>query len=160
MEEFGVSVSQTLTLFIQVLMTLTESVALSKRIDLSQNTSLRKIFFNKIRLYADPPRSRSCGWIISIISSIAHPSLEAVTFTILLGHVDEIDALELSALDTLFLNQPLSNNSTKLRFIICASGSADREVVEAALKDGLPKLDENKRLEFGIGYNVYVVFIL
>ena len=58
-----------------------------------------------------PPRP--CGWIITIVSTIAHSSLEAGVHV---THVEEIDALDLSALDTLFLNPPLSNNSTKLRF--------------------------------------------
>ena len=53
------------------------------------------------------------------------------------------------------MNQPLSNNSTKLCFIICATGSADREAVQAALKDRLPKLNEKKRLEFDIRYDMY-----
>jgi hypothetical protein len=50
----------------------------------------------------------------------------------------------LSALDSLFMNGPLSNNSTKLCLVI------DDEEVRAALKDRLPKLDGKKRLEFNI----------
>ena len=73
-----------------------------------------------------------------------------------LSRVEEIDALELSALDTLFLNQqPLSNNSTKLCFIVYTIGSADRKVLQAALKDRFPKLNEKKRLEFDIRYDMY-----
>ena len=53
------------------------------------------------------------------------------------------------------MNQPLSNNSTKLCFIICATGRADREVVQAALKDRLPKLNEKKRLEFDMYERLY-----
>ena len=90
----------------------------------------------------EPPKPLSCGWIISILSSIALPSLETVTISIHLDHAEEIDALELSALDALFLNQPLSDDSTKLRFYVCFSG-VDRKVVLAALKD-----DGKKRVEF------------
>jgi hypothetical protein len=61
------------------------SAALSKQIDLSQNTSLRTITFNKIRLYANVTGPRSCGWITSIVSGLAHPSLEFVTIAIFLG---------------------------------------------------------------------------
>jgi hypothetical protein len=48
----------------------------------------------------------------------------------------------LSAFDSLFMNQPL--NSTKLSFRI--PDNNHREVVRAALKSGLPKLDGKKRL--------------
>ena len=58
------------------------------------------------------------------------------------------------------MNQPLSNNSTKLCFKIYATGSADREVVQAALKDRLPKLNEKKRLEFDIPYDMYEHLLL
>jgi alpha-N-acetylglucosamine transferase len=60
--------------------------------------------------------------------------------------VEEIDALELSALDKLFSNQPLSNDSTKL--FIEVFGRIDREVAVAAYKDGLSNLDGKKRLKF------------
>ena len=104
----------------------------------------------------DLPRARPCGWIISILSSIAHPSLETVTISIHLGHImievnQVIDALDLFALDTLFLNQPLSNNSTKLRFNVFGCVDSMRKIVLAALKNGCPKLDGKKRL---------VVFVL
>ena len=76
--------------------------------------------------------------------------METVTISIELDHLENIDALELSALDALFFNQPLSNNSTKLRFRVDAwqSSNVDRKAILAALKDGLPKLDGMKRLEF------------
>ena len=122
------------------------SVALSEGVDLSHHISLRNISFND----KFPPADRwSCRiWIIPVLSSIAHPSLETVTMIyISLYHVEEIDLLELSALHRLFLNQPLSNNSTKLRFDICCR-FVDREAVLAAFRDKLPKLDEKKRLEF------------
>jgi hypothetical protein len=122
--------------------------ALSQQIDLSQNTSLRNITFYRIRLHENSRRLRSCGWITSIVSSLAHPSLEFVTLVIHIGHVKEIEALELSALDNLFLKQPLSNNLTKLCFRIVVSTSTDRESVQAALENRLPKLYEEKRLEF------------
>ena len=94
-----------------------------------------------------PPRP--CGWIIPIISTIAHSSLESVSIEVNVTHVKDIDALELFALDTLFLNPPLSNNSTKLRFSVCcvADHRVDKEGILAALKDGLPKLNGKKRLE-------------
>ena len=94
-----------------------------------------------------------CGWITSIVSGLAQPSLEFVTMVISLDHVREIDNLELSSLENPFLNQPLSNNLTKLCFYIM---SGDREEVQAAIEDRLPKLDGKKRLEF----NMYDVFIL
>jgi hypothetical protein len=62
----------------------------------------------------------------------------------------EVDALELSALESLFMNKPLSNNLTKLR--VCIRGDACREILRVALKNGLPKLDGTKRLEFDVGY--------
>jgi hypothetical protein len=102
-------------------------------------------------VFQDSQRRRSFNWIIPIVSSIAHPSLETVAITIFLDHVqkrdhvqEEIDALELSTLDSLFMKPPLSNNSTKLYFFI--RGIDDREAVRAALKDGLPKLDGMKRI--------------
>ena len=100
-----------------------------------------------------PPRP--CGWIIPIISTIAHSSLETVSMEVHITHVKEMDTLELSALDTLFLNPTLSNNSTKLRLSVCciACDRVDREVVLTALKDGLPILDGKKRLEWK-----YIVF--
>jgi hypothetical protein len=55
----------------------------------------------------------------------------------------ELLSASLSALDSLFMKQPLSNNSTKL----CIHFRGD-EAVRAAVKDGLPKLDGKKRLEF------------
>jgi hypothetical protein len=88
----------------------------------------------------------SLGWIISIVSSIAHRSLKIVTITMLLEEVrQKIDILELSTLDSLFTTRPLSKTKTKLRFYIC--GSLYKEEVRVALKDGLPKLDGKKRLE-------------
>ena len=68
-----------------------------------------------------------------------------VTISIFLDDVEEIGALELSALDTLFLNQALSNNSTKLRIWI--TGDVDGQKARVAFRDGLPKLDGKKRLE-------------
>ena len=56
-----------------------------------------------------PPRP--CGWINLIVSTIAHSSLETGVHV---THVEEIDALDLSALDTLFLNPPLSKKITLL----------------------------------------------
>ena len=44
-----------------------------------------------------PPRP--CGWINPIVSTIAHSPLETGVHV---THVEEIDALDLSALDTLF----------------------------------------------------------
>lgn len=99
-------------------------------------------------LYADLPRPPSCDWIISIVSRISHRSLESVTITIFLDHVEELSALDLSGLDKLFLNQPLSDNSTKLCF--CIRGSVDKKVAFAALKDGLPGLNGKERLEFDV----------
>ena len=131
------------------------SAALSKQIDLSRNTSLRDITFRKIRLYANSRRPPSCGWITAIVSGLPHPSLEFVTIAIFLGDVKEIEALELSALENLFLKHPLSNNSTKLCFYIIATSSTDREEVQAALEDRLPKLDGMKRLEF----NMFVIIL-
>ena len=99
----------------------------------------------------DIPRSLYCDWIFPILSSIAHPSLETVTMVIHFDHIeqiDEIDPLEFSALDTFFMNPPLSNNSTKLCLCISDSSDVDREVFRATLKDRLPKLDGRKRLEF------------
>jgi hypothetical protein len=91
------------------------------------------------------PTPFSFGWIISILSSIAHPSLETVTITFLLQHVrQKIDLLELSTLDSLFMTRPLSKRSTELRFCICKS--LYKEEVRTALKNGLPKLDGKKRL--------------
>ena len=70
---------------------------------------------------------RLCGWIIPIVATIAHPSLETVTLSVHIADVKDIDTLELSALETLFLNQPLSNNSTKLRFrTFCQCTTTDR----------------------------------
>jgi hypothetical protein len=97
--------------------------------------------------FPESPRPRSFGWIISIVSSITHPSLETVTITIF-DVQEEIDAHELSTLYSLFMTQPLSNNSTKLRFFI--RGGVREEGVCAALRDGLPKLDGKKRLEFDV----------
>ena len=93
---------------------------------------------------------RPCGWIIPIISTIAHSSLETVSIAVHVTHVKEMDTLELSALDTLFLNPTLSNNSTKLRFSVSciAAHRVNKKVVRAALKNGLPKLDGKKRLEW------------
>jgi hypothetical protein len=88
-------------------------------------------------------------WIISVVSSIAHPSLEIVTISFPVDSITErTGALEqfspsLSALDSLFMKQPLS--STQLCFLI---DGPEEEVVRAAFKDGLPKLDGKKRLEF------------
>ena len=73
---------------------------MSERIDLSQNTFLRNISF-LLRANLDLPRPRPYGhgWIISILSSIAHPSLETVTISIRLDHIEVIDTLDLSAFD-------------------------------------------------------------
>ena len=113
---------------------------MSEEIDLSKNISLRNIYFSQHRHM--PP----CGWIISILSSVSHPSLESVTISVDHDSVEEIEALQLSTLDRLFSNQPLSNDSTKL--LIKGFGSMDREVLQAAYKDRLPKLDGKKRLKF------------
>jgi hypothetical protein len=95
----------------------------------------------------------SFEWIISIVSSIAQPSLETVFITMSVD--DEIGTLEhlpasFSALNSLFMNQPLSNNSTKLCFLIDRGVEDEVLVVRAKLKNGLPKLDGTKRLKFGI----------
>ena len=127
------------------------SGALSKQIDLSQNSSLRTIFFNGINLHRSSDLSRSCGWITSIVSTLAHPSLEFVTIAFL-GNLEAIKTYELSGLENLFLNQPLSDYLTKLRLFIMGSTEESR----AAFKNRLPKLDGEKRLEF----SRYVVFIL
>jgi hypothetical protein len=119
-------------------------------IDLSQNISLRNIFFT-LKFWQLPSPS-SFDWIISIVSSIAHPSLETVTITMSViyiiwrtGALEQLSA-SLSALDALFMKQPLSTNSTKLCFRI----DNNHEVVRAAVEDGLPKLDGKKRLVFDV----------
>ena len=86
----------------------------------------------------------TCAWIVSIVSSIAHP-LEAVTITMYFDHMAELDAFGFSALDTLFLSKALSNNSTKLR--ICTSDRVDIDEFRAVLIDSLPKLHGRKQLE-------------
>ena len=65
--------------------------------------------------------------------------------TIFLRHAEEINAFELSALDTLFLSRPLSHNSTKLCFSIC--GDVDMDAARSLLKDTLPGLVGKGRLE-------------
>jgi hypothetical protein len=88
-------------------------------------------------------------WIISIVSSIAHRSLETVTITMSADDImEKTGALEhlsasLTALDSLFMNEPLFNNSTKLWFLI---DGVNKVVVRATVKDGLPRLDGKKRL--------------
>ena len=99
------------------------TVALSEQLDLSQNISLCNLSFDSVILYADSPCS--WAWIISIISRIPHGTLECVTMTIFPHNTEQINALELSALDTLFLSQPLSHNSTKLCFSICGDVDMD-----------------------------------
>jgi hypothetical protein len=84
--------------------------------------------------------------MISIISRIPHDcSLERVTITIFLQNTEQINAIELSALDTLFLSQPLSRNSTKLCISIC--GDVDMDAARLLFKDTLPGLVEKGRLE-------------
>ncbi|KAF8513553.1 hypothetical protein BU17DRAFT_95237 [Hysterangium stoloniferum] len=126
----------------------TAQTLLSKQIDLTQNTSLRNISFDSIILYADSPGSRSCDWIIHIISQIPHRSLESVTLNIFLGNLEEINSINLPALDILFLNPVLSSNSTKLCFMI--RGGVDRDAARAMIKDGLRELDGRGRLEFNV----------
>ena len=123
-------------------------MALVDHIDLSQNISLRDITFHEILLYVDLLRPYSCDWIVSIVSSIAHPSLETVTIPIYYDDIDEIDKLELSTLDTLFSNQPLSKTSTKLR--VCTTDGVDREEFRTVLKDRLPNLDGREQLVFDL----------
>ena len=122
-------------------------MALVEHIDLSQNTSLRDITFQEILISLDQFRLRpySCDWIVSIVSSIAHPSLETVTIPICYQYIEDIDKLELSTLDTLFSNQPLSKTSTKLR--VCTTDGVDREEFRTMVKDRLPRLDGRKQLE-------------
>ena len=83
--------------------------------------------------------------MISIISRIPHRSLERVTMTIFLRNAEQINALELSALDTLFLSERLSHNSTKLCFNIC--GDVDMDAARFLIKDTLPGLAGKGRLE-------------
>ena len=83
--------------------------------------------------------------MISIISRIPHRSLERITITISFRNTEQINALELSALDTLFLSQPLSHNSTKLCISIC--GDVDMDAARSLLKDILPGLVGKGRLE-------------
>ena len=128
------------------------TAALREQLDLSRNISLRNISFDSVILYADSllqPR-RSWDWMISIISRIPHDCslllLERVTITIFLQNAaEQINALELFALDTLFLSQPLSHNSTKLCIRIC--GDVDMDAARLLFKDSLPGLVEKGRLE-------------
>ena len=130
------------------------SVALSQQLDLSQNISLRNICLDDIiefrldSLVLPPGRPPSCDWIISIISRIAHHSLESVTLNIFPSYKEELNILGLSTLDTLFLRKPLSENLTKLCF--CIYGAEDRNTIRAMLKDQLPGLDGQGRLEFDV----------
>ena len=119
------------------------TVSLSKQLDLFQNISLRNISFDSVILHADSPRS--WAWMISIISRIPHHSLERVTMIIFLRNTKQINALELSALDTLFMSQPLSHNSTKLCISIC--GDVDMDAARTLIKDTLPELVREGRLE-------------
>jgi len=84
--------------------------------------------------------------MISIIARIPHCPLERVTVIIFLRNTEQINALELSALDTLFLSQPLlSHNQTKLCFSIC--GDVDMDAARSLVKDALPGLVGKGRLE-------------
>jgi hypothetical protein len=109
--------------------------------------------------FRDLPRPSSFDEIISILSGVTHLTLETVTITIFVDYImEKTGALEqlsasLSALDSLFMNGPLSNNLTKLCFeflIELVEGNGLEEEVRSAVKDGLPKLDGKKRLKFGV----------
>jgi hypothetical protein len=101
----------------------------------------------------DLPIPSSFDGIISIVSSITHSSLETVTITMfadyIIGKTGALEQLSasLSTLDSLFMKQPLSTNSTRLCFRI---DGYDHEAVRDAVKDGLPKLDGKKRLVFDV----------
>ena len=96
-------------------------------------------------LYMDEPRPLPCEWIASIVSSIPHPSLKTVTMTIYVDNIEHIVAFELSALDTLFSNRPLSNYSTKLR--LRPTEIVDREEIRTVIEAMLPQLAGGKQLE-------------
>ena len=58
---------------------------------------------------------------------------------------EQINPLELSALDTIFQSEPLSHNSTKLCFNVC--GDVDIGAARILLKDTFPGLAGKGRLE-------------
>ena len=112
------------------------------------STSLRTISFTGVVLYTHSP-ARNYDWVIDVLSRIPSRFIERVTLVIYLNTLEEINALNLPALATLFAggNTTFRERLTILRFTIW--GTVDRSEAQVAIAGNLHDLDAQGRLDFG-----------